>query len=126
MSFNIKNSNSFSIGFNKRTISGDTRKYVLKELLKTVLNMQSIIEIIVAVRGAEHNCLQGGKYNGQSVKVTIEGTTETPFWKPDLKMEVVKDLLETADKEEFFEDGIEEEFHLHIQEIRELLDAIKR
>lgn len=64
--------------------------------------------------------------NGVKVKVTIEGKTEMPFWKHDLKLQAVKHLLETVDSKDFYEADKHMEFHQEIEEIKELLDAISR
>lgn len=74
----------------------------------TVLSMESIDE------------------QGVELKVTIEGKTDMPFWKHDLKLKVVKSLLETIDKKDFYEADKDMEFYQEIEEIKELLDAISR
>lgn len=64
--------------------------------------------------------------NGQViVKGTIEGVSELPFWGHDLKLKAVKALLETVDRKDFFEDGKEDVFFKEIEEIEELINAIK-
>lgn len=39
------------------------------------------------------------------LKITIEGTTEIPFWEHDLKLEAAIALLSTVDTKHFIEDG---------------------
>lgn len=61
---------------------------------------------------------------GNALKVKIEGKTEMPFWKHDLKLEAVKALLETVDKKDFYEADKQEEFHKLIEDIQKTLDFI--
>jgi len=63
---------------------------------------------------------------GVALKVTVEGKTDMPFWKHDLKLKVIKSLLETIDKKDFYEADKDMEFYQEIEEIKELLDAISR
>lgn len=63
--------------------------------------------------------------NGRVLKVTLEGETDMPFWEHDLKLEAVKALLDTVDGKDFYEDGKHEEFHKHLDEIQEILNALR-
>lgn len=63
--------------------------------------------------------------NGIGLKVTVEGESNMPFWKHDLKLDAVIALLENVDMKEFHEDNKYEEFNRYMNEIQELLDAVK-
>lgn len=63
--------------------------------------------------------------NGVVLKVTVEGETNMPFWKHDLKLKAVLALLDSVDIKDFFEDNKYEEFDTYMTEIQETLDAIK-
>lgn len=58
------------------------------------------------------------------LKVDIQGQTDMPFWKHDLKLEAIKELLETIDKKDFYEANKHEKFQKHMEEVQELLNAI--
>ncbi|MGD6870913.1 hypothetical protein ACQCU1_01815 [Sutcliffiella horikoshii] len=62
--------------------------------------------------------------DGVTIKVDIKGQTDMPFWKHDLKLEAIKELLETIDKKDFYEANKHEEFQKHMEEVQELLNAI--
>lgn len=61
--------------------------------------------------------------NGVALKVMVEGESDMPFWKHDLKLEAVIALLNTVDVKDFFEDNKYEEFDKYMNEIQELLNA---
>lgn len=61
--------------------------------------------------------------NGIALKVTVEGESNMPFWKHDLKLDAVIALLNAVDVKDFFEDNKYEEFDKYMNEIQELLDA---
>ncbi|OHX51667.1 hypothetical protein [Planococcus faecalis] len=61
--------------------------------------------------------------NGVAFKVTVEGESDMPFWKHDLKLDAVIALLNTVDVKDFFEDNKYEEFDKYMNEIQELLNA---
>lgn len=69
--------------------------------------------------------LASGDDNGKVIKVSVEGETDMPFWKHDLKLEAVIALLESVDMKDFHEDNKYEEFNRYMSEIQELLDAVK-
>lgn len=63
--------------------------------------------------------------NGVALKVAVEGESNMPFWKHDLKLDAVIALLESVDMKDFHEDNKYEEFNQYMNEIQELLDAVK-
>lgn len=63
--------------------------------------------------------------NGIALKVTVEGESNMPFWKHDLKLKAVIALLDSVDIKDFFEENKYEEFNTYMTEIQETLDAIK-
>lgn len=62
---------------------------------------------------------------GNKLKVTLEGHTNLPFWEHDLKLEAVKMLLNTVDRKDFNQNGIYEEFEQYMEDIQELLNAVR-
>jgi hypothetical protein len=60
-----------------------------------------------------------------SVTVAVQGETEMPFWKHDLKIKAALSLLSTVDKKDYYEDDKHQEFHESIVALRELLDRIE-
>jgi len=73
---------------------------------KTVLNMEATNE------------------EGVSLTIEIQGQSDIPFWKHDLKLEAIKALLNTIDMKDFYEVNKHEEFYKHLAEIQELLNAV--
>ncbi|WP_445486426.1 hypothetical protein [Niallia sp. 03133] len=69
--------------------------------------------------------MESSDEQGNTLSVSVEGTSDMAFWKHDLKIEAVKALLETVDKKDFYEDGKEDEFHKSIQELRNLLNSLE-
>lgn len=63
--------------------------------------------------------------NDIALKVTVEGESNMPFWKHDLKLKAVIALLDSVDIKDFFEENKYEEFNTYMTEIQETLDAIK-
>ncbi|MFL9651890.1 hypothetical protein [Exiguobacterium chiriqhucha] len=63
--------------------------------------------------------------NGVTLKVDVEGESNMPFWNHDLKLDAVIALLESVDMKDFYEDNKHEEFNQYMNEIQELLDAVK-
>lgn len=63
--------------------------------------------------------------DGIALKVSVEGESNMPFWKHDLKLKAVIALLDSVDIKDFFEDNKYEEFNTYMTEIQETLDAIK-
>jgi len=70
--------------------------------------------------------MESTEENGVKLKVTIEGKTDMPFWKHDLKLKAIKKLLVTVDKKDFYEADKDMDFYELIEEIKDLLNAISR
>ncbi|MGV3465475.1 MAG: hypothetical protein ACO1OT_09305 [Heyndrickxia sp.] len=73
---------------------------------------------------AQINMQQYNENGDLTLKATIEGQTEMPFWKHDLAFETVLALLDSIDFKDFREDGKEELFFKYIQKVKDLLDDI--
>lgn len=69
--------------------------------------------------------LEATNESGKGIRVTIEGETDMPFWKHDLKLKAIKALLETVDMKDFYNEDKHEEFENHMNEIQEILDAVR-
>lgn len=63
--------------------------------------------------------------DGKSLKVHIEGNTDMPFWKHDLKFETILSLLETIDIKDFYESDNVESFQNYVDEVQKLLDIVR-
>lgn len=62
---------------------------------------------------------------GETLKVTVEGTTAMPFWKHDLKLQAALELLETVDRKHFMEDDDNYDLlYKYTNQIRRTLDYI--
>lgn len=62
---------------------------------------------------------------GETIKGTIEGTSEMSFWKHDLKFKAVLSLLEDINSKDFYEDNKHELFQKYIDEVQDTLNFIK-
>lgn len=69
--------------------------------------------------------LQAQNERGNVIKINIEGQSAMPFWKHDLKFEVIKTLLGTIDKKDFYEAGKHQDFHKQLRDIEELIRGIE-
>ena len=60
---------------------------------------------------------------GKTIKVTVEGETEIPFWKHDLKLRAAIGLLNTVDFKDFVNVNKEELYFKLMEELRETINA---
>jgi hypothetical protein len=54
------------------------------------------------------NFVMESQSDKEIVKVTVEGKTDMPFWKHDLKLKAALTLIQTVGYKDFFEDGKED------------------
>lgn len=60
-----------------------------------------------------------------TLKVKIEGETELPIWKDDLKIEAALALLETVDRSHFVEKELTQKFEEYMVDLKFMLEVIE-
>lgn len=60
---------------------------------------------------------------GKTIKVTVEGKTELPFWQHDLKLRAAIGLLGTVDFKDFADANKEDLYFNLMEELRKTIDA---
>ncbi|MGG0664861.1 hypothetical protein ABE042_12190 [Viridibacillus arvi] len=67
---------------------------------------------------------QGSIQTGdRTVKVTVEGESNMPFWHHDLKVKAVLALLNSIDIKHYYEDGLQDEAFRDVEKVIETAKA---
>ena len=68
---------------------------------------------------------QTGDSLEENLKIEIEGYSNMPFWRHDLKMKAAIALLEAVDYKDFIEVGAYEEYCTYINKLEQLIKSMK-
>lgn len=77
---------------------------------------------------AEKTVLSMGSFDekGNVMNITVEGSSDMPFWKHDLKIEAAMALLDTIDLKDFAEHDMYEKYFKYVHQLKELVEALEK